>query len=112
MLHKNGKVMLCPKNNSFEYGFSLLINKPGSYNVKGITINVQDGYASDNCGGGKFPVLLPFVIKPYMKGDFIERLGKKITPSKCRLTGDVFSVTDETGIAAFISQSKNWSADV
>ena len=49
LLHEDDNVIICAvsKNEICEYGFSLLINKPGLYTLKGITIE-----AFDNPDGG------------------------------------------------------------
>ncbi|MCL2139641.1 MAG: tRNA lysidine(34) synthetase TilS, partial [Treponema sp.] len=110
---KNGRIVLCFADDAFEYGFSLLIKTPGSYNVKGIKIDVCridvcKNPADRDCRVGEFLALLPIVIRPWQKEDFIEKQGKKISIDRHEDTGNFFSVLDSNGTngsaAAFIAQ--------
>jgi tRNA(Ile)-lysidine synthase len=99
--NKNGQIVI--KRNyrntgTFEYGFSLLINMYGSYNLKGITIDVCENTVDGNA-------LLPLAVRPGLKDDFIERQGKKTTPANFREAGDIFSIIDSIGAVAFVSVS-------
>jgi hypothetical protein len=81
-----------------EYGFSLLINAPGLYNLKGIAIEVHESQAGENKGCGIFLSLLPLVIKQNQKGDnIVNAEGGKKNSGKPR-----FTAVDTHGVAAFI----------
>jgi tRNA(Ile)-lysidine synthase len=89
-----------------EYGFSLLINKPGLYTLKGTAIEVCENPASGNEGEGVFFAFLPLVMRPGFKEDTIMPLG---TPSgKCPGKNPVNCVAavDMTGTAAYICQGR------
>jgi tRNA(Ile)-lysidine synthase len=82
--------------------FSLLINAPGSYNLKGIAIEVADvhpaDYNSADCRSGVFLSLLPLVFRPCF-GEF----PRAVTTAPPATTGSaVLVAADSLGIAAFI----------
>jgi hypothetical protein len=83
-----------------ENGFSLLINAPGLYNVKGIAIEVRENLSGGNGGCDVFVSLLPLAIKPFYKSDCIAGA------VHCGKNGGVkprFTAVDTLGSAAFIS---------
>jgi len=81
-----------------EYGFSLLINKPGLYTLKGTAIEVSENPASGNEGKGVFFAFLPLVMRPGFKEDTVKCLGK--TPANC------VAAVDTLGTAACICQGR------
>jgi len=81
---------------SSENGFSLLINMPGFYAVKGITIEVCESPADGTINGNSFFALLPLVLRPCLKNDSV---GKRRADKGCNLTA-----TDSCGPVAFIGQ--------
>ena len=87
-----------------EYGFSLLINKPGLYTLKGTAIEVCENPASGNEGESVFFAFLPLVMRPGFKEDTVKCQGK--TPANC------VAAVDMTGTAACICQGKlAWRRD-
>ena len=82
-----------------ESGFSLLINAPGFYTLKGASLEVGDGA---HCGAergdafaadGAFAARLPFVVRPSFKEDRVGRASGG---------GGALCAEDSLGIAAFI----------
>jgi tRNA(Ile)-lysidine synthase len=87
-----------------EYGFSLLINKPGLYTLKGTAIEVCENPASGNEGEGVFFAFLPLVMRPGFKEDTVKCQGK--IPVNC------VAAVDMTGTAACICQGRMvWRRD-
>ncbi|MCL2270607.1 MAG: tRNA lysidine(34) synthetase TilS [Treponema sp.] len=84
-----------------ESGFSLLIKAHGSYNLKGITVEVSrcsgDRIVNDNA----FYALLPLVLRPCFN-DHIERHGRR--PAGLEFPADVAAV-DPLGVAALIGSA-------
>jgi tRNA(Ile)-lysidine synthase len=76
-----------------EYGFSLLINTPGFYTLKGIDIEVCENQADGN-DKNTFFARPPLLIRRCFKDDFI---GKNHAGKNCE-----FTVVDTSGPAAFI----------
>jgi tRNA(Ile)-lysidine synthase len=77
-----------------EKGFSLLINALGSFNLKGIVLEVNAlSLEGGCCGEGAFLALLPLVLRPRLKDDRIG--GSLAVPA-------VFTAVDSLGPAAFI----------
>jgi tRNA(Ile)-lysidine synthase len=89
-------VLQSPSPHTAEYGFSLLINTPGSYNLKGIEIRACECSDGSNAEDGSFLALLPLVLRPCCSDDFIEQNCKKIAPK------GVFAAVDALGLAACI----------
>jgi tRNA(Ile)-lysidine synthase len=81
---------------SSESGFSLLINAPGSYNLKGIAIRASECPDGNKAEDGSFFAVLPLVVRPCFNDDFIEHNGRKIAPAGW------LAAVDSWGIAAFI----------
>ena len=77
-----------------ESGFSLLINAPGLYTLKGVTVNVQERAAETGENG--FLAMLPLVIRPSFKED---RVAHHAAGSRC------FTAADALGPAAFIGSA-------
>jgi len=87
-----------------EYGFSLLINKPGLYTLKGIAIEVCEIPVDGNEGEGAFYALLPLVLRPGFKEDTVKCSGK--------YAGNCVVAVDMLGTAACIIQGKPaWRRD-
>jgi tRNA(Ile)-lysidine synthase len=80
------------------YSFTLLINAPGLYTLKGIAIEVHESQAGENRGCGTFLSLLPLVVKPFQKGDCIVNAGSE----KNKGGKPCFTVADTHGVAALI----------
>jgi tRNA(Ile)-lysidine synthase len=80
-----------------EKGFSLLIYAPGSYNLKGIAIEVTDAQTADDRQNVFFG-LLPLVFRPVFNDDPIKQGGKSVTSA-------TFAALDALGIAAFADPS-------
>jgi len=76
-----------------EYGFSLLINAHGFYNLKGIALEVGEGMTAAGAGDAVFFARLPLVLRPSFKEDRIGRAGSG---------AGAFCAVDSLGIAAFI----------
>jgi len=81
-----------------EYGFSLLINKPGLYTLKGTDIQISETPAGGNEGEGAFLALLPLVLRSSYKEDTVKCPGK--------ITGNCVAAVDMLGTAACIVQDK------
>ncbi|MDR0312620.1 MAG: tRNA lysidine(34) synthetase TilS [Treponema sp.] len=122
-LEKQDKKVLVTKAKSgaFEYSFSLLINEPGIYKIKGLTLNVEavsgDGICSASIslkgmignreqGAGSreqrlegycFSASFPFVLRPWKKKDFIIKTGQK------RHLSDTLERESRTGYKGFIT---------
>jgi len=100
---ENGMVTLSGQKNAlrlaagFECGFSLLINTPGFYTLKGVTVEVGGDF---DCGGAVFFASLPLVLRPSFKED---RIGH--ARSSGYSCGKVVSAVDSLGIAAFIGMN-------
>jgi tRNA(Ile)-lysidine synthase len=83
-------------------GFSLLIYAPGSYNLKGIAIEVTDVQPADN-HQDVFISLLPLVFRPRFNGDSIEQNGRDIVPAADVFAdAAVFAALDALGTVAFV----------
>jgi len=94
--HESDNIVISLKSlpvSSFEHGFSLLINAPGFYTLKGIDIEVSENL-NDAEPENAFFTLPPFVIRRFLKEDFS---GKFLNGSLCE-----FTVLDAQGPAAFI----------
>jgi hypothetical protein len=71
-----------------EFGFSLLINAPGLYNIKEVTIEATPcGQDGEKTGEG-FYAFLPLVLRPVLKG-----------------ADSTISAEDRFGVAAFIGEA-------
>jgi len=81
-----------------EYGFSLLINKPGLYTLKDTAIEVCEIRENGNEGESVFVALLPLVMRPGFKEDAVTCPGKH--------HGNCVVAVDMTGTAACIVQSR------
>jgi tRNA(Ile)-lysidine synthase len=81
-----------------EYGFSLLINKPGLYSLKGTAIEVCEDPKNGNEGEGVFFAFLPLVLRPGFKEDTVK------CPEKYRR--DCVAAVDMLGTAACICQGR------
>jgi tRNA(Ile)-lysidine synthase len=87
-----------------EYGFSLLINKPGLYTLKGTAIEVCEIPVNGNEGEGVFFALLPLVLRPGFKEDTVKCSGK--------YAGNCIAAVDMLGTAACIVKGKPvWRRD-
>jgi tRNA(Ile)-lysidine synthase len=102
----------------FEFGFSLLIIAAGSYNLKGIAIEVsvpsEEGMSSlknrclvNGCEDEKgFLAILPLILRPYFKGDrIINKQQLSLTKGEApgqNLNPAVITAEDSMGSAAFI----------
>jgi tRNA(Ile)-lysidine synthase len=86
-----------------ENGFSLLIYAPGSYNLKGIAIEVADVYPADGHQNVFFS-LLPLVFRPVINDDRIKQGSRSIT-SATFAAAATFTALDALGIAAFAGPS-------
>jgi len=87
-----------------EYGFSLLINKPGLYTLKGIAIEVCEIPVNGNKEEGAFLTLLPLVLRPCFKEDTVKCQEKN--------AGRCIAAVDMLGTAACIYQDKPaWRRD-
>jgi tRNA(Ile)-lysidine synthase len=87
-----------------EYGFSLLINKPGLYTLKGTAIEVCENPASGNESEGAFFAFLPLVMRPGFKEDTVKCPGKH--------RGNCLAAVDMLGTAACICQGRlAWRRD-
>ena len=91
-------------NHSCETGFSLLINKPGLYNLNSINVNVSDSSVKEdsNCGFNAFFAGLPLVLRGSFNDDFLVNKEKKIMRREAE--GNPVSAVDVHGTAAFISK--------
>jgi len=106
---ERGRIVLsAPKNNYYEYGFLLLIKKPGLYILKGIHIEVRP-FSGDTSG---FCAFLPLVFRPGFKDDFIVTAGRKTAPqdvakslAKGPARQGLLSAVDRLGTAAFLDSS-------
>jgi tRNA(Ile)-lysidine synthase len=97
-LRKDSKKIIISKPGQGEYGFSLLINKPGLYILKGTAIEICEIPVNGNEGEGAFLALLPLVLRPGFKEDVV----------KCpvKFPGDCIVAVDMSGTAACIVQGK------
>ena len=92
-------------SHSFETSFSLLINTPGLYRVKEVTIEVKP-YCNDDGEGGVekgFFAFLPFVLRPALKEDNINTGGLNcVVGTYCAFDRfGVAAVIDVSGVLAF-----------
>jgi len=71
-LHKDSKRVIISMPCQGEYGFSLLINKPGLYTLKGTDIEVCKIPVNGNEAEGVFFALLPLVLRPGFKEDAVK----------------------------------------
>jgi len=92
---ESGTIILSVQKRSSgsEYGFSLLINAPGFYNLKGMVLEVSGNLSGAGPEETVFSALLPLVLRPSFKEDRVER---KAPGAK------MLSAVDSLGIAAFI----------
>jgi tRNA(Ile)-lysidine synthase len=81
-----------------EYGFSLLINKPGLYTLKGTAIEACEIPVNGNKEEDAFFALLPLVLRPCFKEDTF----------KCqeKFAGNCITAVDMLGAAACICEGK------
>ena len=93
---EGGKLILAVKKKEcHESGFSLLIKKPGLYNLKNISIEVRLPAQNEE---GAFAAALPLVFRRSFKDDFLVVKGKK----KRSNSEDRVCALDVFGTAAFI----------
>ena len=95
-----------------EYGFSLLINKPGLYTLKDTAIEVREIQANGNEGEDAFSALLPLALRPGFKEDTVTPNGAP--PGKCpgKIPGNFIAAVDTLGTAACICQGRlAWRRD-
>ena len=102
----------------FEYGFGILIEEPGYYNYKGISIKTEllaENHIDKHTENNKknvFYAQLPFVLKNWTKKDFIFKTGQKrclsdILNKETKKTYKAFfTALDMNGTAAFIGLGK------
>jgi tRNA(Ile)-lysidine synthase len=103
-LQKDSKRVFISIPSGGEYGFSLLINKPGLYTLKGTAIEACEIPANGNNGEGAFFALLPLVLRPCFKEDTFKCQGKN--------AGRCVAAVDMLGTAACICQGKPvWRRD-
>jgi tRNA(Ile)-lysidine synthase len=97
-LRKDSKKVIISIPIHGEYGFSLLINKPGLYTLKDTAIEVCENPANGNEGEGVFFALLPLVMRPGFKEDTV----------KCteKYRGNCVAAVDTLGTAACICQGR------
>jgi len=93
-LRKDSKRVIISIPGQGEYGFSLLINKPGLYTLKGIAIEVSELASDGNEGEGAFLAFLPMVLRPGFKEDTVKCPGK--------YHGNCVAAVDTFGTAACI----------
>jgi tRNA(Ile)-lysidine synthase len=90
------KIILSPAPSPHEYGFSLLINKPGLYTLKGAGLEVCEAKGKE--GEGVFFAFLPLALRPGLKEDAVKCFRK---PS-----GEFIAAIDTLGTAACITRDK------
>jgi tRNA(Ile)-lysidine synthase len=97
-LRKDSKRVLLSIPGYGEYGFSLLINKPGLYTLKGTAIEVCEIAVNGNEGEGGFLALLPLALRPGFKEDAV----------KCpvKFPGDCIVAVDMPGTAACMARGR------
>jgi tRNA(Ile)-lysidine synthase len=78
-----------------EFGFSLLINAPGLYNLKEVTIEVTPCCQKREKTAEGFYAFLPLVLRPVLKGE-----GKTDGGAIC--AGGTICAVDRFGVAAFL----------
>lgn len=105
---ENAKVLLgFSSNNSCETGFSLLINKPGLYNLNRIGIEALP-YSPEREDAKQsfvsFYAGLPLVFRKSFRDDFLVSKGKKVT--RRELNKNILSAVDMAGTAAFIEKAE------
>ena len=86
------------RDSASERGFALVVEKPGSYRLKGITLDVGEcppvgGCPPADAGKATFSAVLPVVFRLSIKED---RIGRT------KGDGKLISAVDSLGIAAFI----------
>ena len=106
-------VSILSRSRSSEYGFSLLINAPGSYTLKGVTIEAKSCCQHECCqhlcchgseDADGFYAFLPLVLRLSCKDDCVTGGGKKISWRKIGTADSgVICAEDKFGPAAFIS---------
>jgi tRNA(Ile)-lysidine synthase len=98
----NNPQSLIPSPRSPEKGFSLLINTLGSYNIKGIAIEVGEpinGYVGERA----FLAVLPLVLRPYFSDDRIVN-ERKLTPPKGGFPGQISDPAVVTATAVLTAE--------
>ncbi|MCL2044302.1 MAG: tRNA lysidine(34) synthetase TilS [Treponema sp.] len=97
LLHENEYIIISVvQKTGSEYGFSLLINMPGLYTLKEITIEVCEIPADAPHIDDGFLTLLPMVVRPCFKDDRVD----------CHTAGGHWlTAADPAGPAAFIDYS-------
>ena len=102
-------------SSGFEYGFSLIIDKPGEYIYKGISIKTelltesQTENHIENESRNVFYTQFPLVLRNWAKKDFIINTGQKrcLNDILDRTTYKAFiTALDKEGTAAFIGLAK------
>jgi tRNA(Ile)-lysidine synthase len=95
-----------------EYGFSLLINKPGLYTLKDTAIEVCEIPADGNERENAFIALLPLALRPGFKEDTVMPKGTPLGACPGKIHGKFTAAVDALGIAACIAQGRlAWSRD-
>jgi tRNA(Ile)-lysidine synthase len=103
-LKKDAKRVFISIPSGGEYGFSLLINKPGLYTLKGTAIETCEIPANGNKEEGAFFAMLPMVLRPCFKEDTFK--------SQEKFAGNCVAAVDMLGTAARICQGKTvWRRD-
>ena len=99
---EGGRILLSPPRKVFsESGFSLLIKKPGLYNLKKVSVEVCASAArEEDCA---FYAVLPLVFRRSFKDDFLVSEGKKA--ARRNFEKSLISAVDAFGTAAFIGSS-------
>ena len=101
-VHVTGKVT-SKDSGGFEYGFGIVIDSPGSYNYKGISIKTESeteniiNNQTDNQAEEVFYAQLPFVLKKWVKKDIIVKTGQK------RCLSDILNREERTAYKGFIT---------
>jgi hypothetical protein len=97
LCQKNNDIILSAKSkNLHEYGFSLLINTPGLYTLKGAVIEVYESAVNRNEGEDVLLAGLPLVLRPGLKDELKRYPGT--------IPKDVIVIADPLGLAAFVTQ--------
>ena len=90
-----------PPATPHESGFALLIKAPGSYSLKGLTVEVNECQAAIHGDSAVFCALLPLVLRPRFNDDCIDQPCGRINPAG--LNPGIVAAVDSLGVAAFIS---------
>jgi tRNA(Ile)-lysidine synthase len=100
-------ILSADKIKDAEQGFTLLIKEPGSYILKGVTIEVRPGFTGVNADNTAplFSALLPLALRPAFSEDSLKAKGRTVSPAKLAqsgMRGRLWSAFDRNGTAAFI----------